>query len=67
MLKIWTPNIAARFAKTRIRRIEKMVFEIVEAYGDVSRNVECDCDNILRCLDQLKTTVEEERQLETGI
>ncbi len=58
-MKNWTPKRAATAAHTRIARIDKLVLEIADLYGDVFQPVVTSCDMVRRELDHIRETVAE--------
>ncbi len=57
----WTPNIAHRFAMTRVNRIRHALFEIAYLYGDVDETIVSQCDWTIAEIDALSEMLDEAR------
>tara|TARA_R110002020_G_scaffold34066_35_gene103985 strand:- start:14664 stop:14891 length:228 start_codon:yes stop_codon:yes gene_type:complete len=58
-LKRWTPKIAAAAANRRIEKVQLLLQEIADLYGDVYQPVVTDCDIVRDQLDAIRESVRE--------
>lgn len=63
-LKNWTSNIASRAAYARLRKVELLLQEIADIYGDVYQPVVSSCDAMRAEVNYVREAVAEAK--ETG-